>query len=143
MSIVELGPNDLDFIIDIQSRNFSDGWNENMLKSAFDGGRFFALAVCNDKEKVGLITYSVAMDTADLEGITVESSHRKKGYGQTLINAMVERLKGTGVERILLEVRKSNQSAINLYQKSGFEFLSVRKNYYQDGEDALVLMKEI
>ena len=143
MSIVQLGLNDLDFIIDIQSRNFSDGWNENMLKSAFDGGRFFALAVCDGQEKVGLITYSVAIDTADLEGITVENSHRKKGYGQTLINAMVERLKGAGVEKILLEVRKSNQSAINLYQKSGFEFLSVRKNYYQDGEDALVMMKEI
>ena len=143
MSIVQLGLNDLDFIIDIQSRNFSDGWNENMLKSAFDGGRFFALAGCDGQEKVGLITYSVAIDTADLEGITVENSHRKKGYGQTLINAMVERLKGAGVEKILLEVRKSNQSAINLYQKSGFEFLSVRKNYYQDGEDALVMMKEI
>lgn len=143
MSIVQLSSKDLEFILDIQSRNFSDGWNENMLRSAFDGGRFFALAVCEGQEKVGLITYSVAIDTADLEGITVESSHRKKGYGQMLINAMVERLKGTGVDRILLEVRKSNQSAINLYQKSGFEFLSVRKNYYHDGEDALIMMKEI
>ena len=143
MSIVQLSSKDLEFILDIQSRNFSDGWNENMLRSAFDGGRFFALAVCEGREKVGLITYSVAIDTADLEGITVEANRRKKGYGQMLINAMVERLKGTGVDRILLEVRKSNQSAINLYQKSGFEFLSVRKNYYHDGEDALIMMKEI
>ena len=44
---------------------------------------------------------------------------------------------------MFLEVRSSNTPAINLYKKAGFTNLSVRKKYYDDGEDAVVMAKEL
>ena len=46
-------------------------------------------------------------------------------------------------ERISLEVRVSNERAQNLYRKYGFETISIRKNYYENAEDAYVMMKGI
>ena len=52
---------------------------------------------------------------------------------------MFRQLRDEGVTRVLLEVRASNQPAIQLYQRWGFQLSSQRKGYYQDGEDALLM----
>ena len=51
-------------------------------------------------------------------------------------------MKEKGVEKVFLEVRKSNSNAIALYEKFGFSVYAERKNYYTDnGEDALLMQK--
>ena len=53
------------------------------------------------------------------------------------------KLVSLGVNKVFLEVRSSNISAIALYEKKGYTKISVRKKYYADGEDALVMVKEL
>jgi cellulose biosynthesis protein BcsQ len=55
----------------------------------------------------------------------------------------LKELKNQGIEKIFLEVRKSNIPAKSLYEKIGYKEISVRKKYYSDGEDAVVMAKEI
>ncbi len=74
--------------------------------------------------------------------IAVLEEYRGIGIGEAL---MIEGMKGV-VQRksdeIYLEVRSSNQQAVNLYKKIGFQIKSKLRAYYRDGEDALLMAKE-
>ena len=131
---------------------FSDGWTEDMLRSAFRAGNFYGFIAADTvftdgdgaKEKVlGFITFSVAGDTADLQDLFVFPEERKKGAGKRLLAEFIADARLRGVNKLFLEVRESNSSAIQLYLSAGFYRLSVRKKYYDDGENALVLIKEL
>ncbi len=123
--------------------NFSDGWTEDMLVSAFDTGRFKCLSAVIGDDTVGIITFSYADDSADIEDIVIKKSDRKKGYGKVLLEIALTEIKKEKVKKIFLEVRENNIPAINLYEKFGFNKISVRKKYYSDGENAIVMLKEI
>ena len=59
-----------------------------------------------------------------------------------LIENAINELKNQDLNKVLLEVRESNLPAKNLYIKHGFEQISIRKKYYSDGENAVILIKE-
>ena len=143
MKIVELFIDDLPKITKLYSADFPDGWTAEMLASAFNGGRFFALGMMDNDWLVAVITVTVGYDGADLEGIVVAKEYRGKGFAKNLIFAVEERLKEDEKNRILLEVREGNVPAISLYESVGFKKISVRKKYYSDGENALVMEKVI
>ena len=141
MKIRPLLKTDIPFLTSARE-SFSDAWDEKMLVSAFNVGNFFGF-VAEDGEPIGFITYSVNIDTADMQDLFVTEDYRKKGVGYALVSAFMEGAKSNGVKKLFLEVRESNLPAVNLYKKAGFTFLSIRKKYYSDGENALVLVKEL
>ena len=122
-------------------KEFSDAWNEEMILSAFRGGRFFGL-VDEEKDGFSFITYSLSIDTADIEDVFTSASLRRQGKAKNLLKLALEKIKGAGKERVLLEVKSTNLSAQKLYESFGFKVISVRKNYYPDG-DAFVMEKEL
>ena len=142
MTIKSLSKQSVSQILELYDGNFSDGWSQNMLNSGFDGGRLFAFGVFNEQQLVGVITFSLGVDDADIEGVVVDKNYRGKGLAQSLIESAHSFIKEKGIQKVLLEVRQTNTPAINLYQKVGYKQISVRKNYYSDGENALVLIKE-
>lgn len=138
-----LSSKDIEQILQLYKGSFSDGWNYNMLESAFNGGRFLALAIRDDSKIIALITISTTQFDADIEGIVVDNEYRNKGYAMQLLEFSQDYLKKKGIEKIFLEVRNSNTPAKNLYIKNGYKQISVRKKYYSDGEDAVIMAKEI
>ena len=143
MTILNLTASDIEKIIELYRADFADGWTADMLKSAFDGGRFFALGVKENGFLLAVISVTVGYDDADIEGVVVAKNSRGRGIAKALITAVEEKLKKDGKERILLEVRENNVPALSLYQGLGFNKISVRKKYYKDGENALVMEKVI
>lgn len=141
MKIRALDKTDIPFLVSARD-SFPDAWDEKMLLSAFNAGNFFGFIV-EDGEFAGFITYSVNIDTADLQDLFVAENYRRKGVGDALMASFIKDVKSRGVKKLFLEVRKSNTPAINLYKKSGFNLISVRNKYYSDGENALVLIKEL
>jgi ribosomal-protein-alanine N-acetyltransferase len=70
----------------------------------------------------------------------VHPQHRRKGYGRILLIELLTSAYQRGLEWATLEVRPSNQAAVQLYEGFGFETVGRRRRYYQDdGEDALIL----
>ena len=138
-----LSKSDINQILDLYDGNFSDGWNKNMLESAFLNGRFLAIAKRIEQRLVAVITISTTQFDADIEGIVVDSAFRNKGYAKELLVFSENHLKTLGVEKIFLEVRASNTPARNLYSQNGYSEISIRKKYYSDNEDAVVMAKEI
>ena len=76
-------------------------------------------------------------DDAEIMSICVLESKRRKGYATMLLSHISNFAKTKGKNRLLLEVKKGNENAINLYEKFGFERIAERKNYYGN-DDALI-----
>ncbi len=95
-----------------------------------------------DAQMVGF----VAGDPRPREGwgwvatIAVDSRYQRRGIGRALLHACENKL---GVPRSRLTVRLSNHGAISMYEKDGYKSIDVWKGYYNDGEDALLMEKDL
>ena len=141
MTVRAIKKSDLNFIA-AEKENFADGWNSDMLLSAYKTGRFFGFIAKDCEKNSGFITYSVLAPDADIESVYVKKEIRRRGAADKLLDAAIKDIKEKGGKKIFLEVRENNIPAINLYIKHGFKEISVRKKYYGE-ENALVFCKEI
>ena len=142
--ICNLTLTDVDDIVELQTSNsFTDGWNKKMLTDAFNNGNFHCFGEKQNGKLVAFIGISLSVDTSDLEDVLVDSNYRGNGFAKSLISHAIEFAKTKNKQQMFLEVRESNLSAISLYKKLGFNKISTRKNYYSDGENALVYLKEL
>jgi len=88
------------------------------------------------------VAFQVVADEMHLLNLAVAPEWRGRGWGRWLLRLALGLGGRRGARRILLEVRRSNQAALALYQKAGFREIAVRRNYYtRPQEDALVLEK--
>ena len=143
MKIVDLSINQVDKIVALYEKNFADGWNKNMLEGAFGSGRFICIGIEEEGKLIGLISCSITDYDADIEGITIASEFRRNGFAKALLGLLEVKLKEKKIEKIFLEVRQSNTPAKNLYLGAGYKEINVRKKYYSDGEDAVIMAKEL
>lgn len=145
MKIFPLEQSDFSCLASVKDIDFSDAWNYDMLVSAEKAGNFYGFTIKEDKksELIAFITFSVSIDTLDIEDVYTFSDYRKKGFAKMLISSVLDFAKEKDINKIFLEVKKTNEKAISLYQGLGFNVISERKKYYADGETALVMLKEI
>ena len=83
------------------------------------------------------------LDEAEVLLIATAELYRRCGRGQEILSALLAEAKRQGAKRVFLEVRVSNAPAQMLYLKNGFAGLYARARYYPDGEDAIVMKKEL
>lgn len=143
MTVKNLYKEDIFSILEVYSDNFPDGWNKDMLTTAFDGGRFLCLGAEDNGVLLGVITVSLGLDDADIEGVVTKREFLRRGVAKTLIKSAMDEIKSLNLKKVFLEVRESNTFAKNLYESFGFSPVSVRKKYYSDGENAVVMVKEL
>ena len=94
-----------------------------------------------DDKLVGYLDYWVTFDSATIFRIGVDSNVQKRGIGSKLMQKMIDDIKENYDEVffISLEVRESNVKAQGLYSKFDFYSYQKKKNYYEDGEDAILM----
>lgn len=80
---------------------------------------------------------------ADVQTIAVAPAAQGRGLGGRLLQQLLSAAEVEGAHVVMLEVRAGNASAIALYEHAGFACIHVRKAYYPDGEDALILRREL
>lgn len=81
-------------------------------------------------------------DEGHITNVAVKPGYRHRHIGMGIIQVMIEFTTEEGMMHHTLEVRRSNDAAINLYRKFGFEVEGVRKGYYvNNGEDALIMWR--
>lgn len=141
MTFTSLSVELVDCIVQLQNSCFPDGWDKKMLLDGLNNGLCGIVAIDSD-EILGFITYSKNIDFAEINDILVAPAFRRQGLAKQLLNRIESLLKDK-TQKIFLEVRESNFPAINLYKSAGFKQISVRKKYYSDGENALVMQKEL
>ena len=131
---------DLAAIMDLERAGFpeSERWSErSWLGELVADNRRVLLARAH--QPVGVVTLSVTGELAELLRLVVAPAHRRTGIGTQLIVAGLEAVRQAGARAVTLEVGYGNDPAIALYQRLGFEQLTVRDDYYGPGRPALIL----
>lgn len=134
-------PDDLDSLIHIENEVFMDSWSRDSLTSLFDGERNVVLVAVQNNAVVGYITGWHVHEEAEIARLAVLHEARKQGIASALISAIVKEFENLKVEKLSLEVRVSNKAGFAVYHKFGFSVQGRRPRYYEDGEDALVMVK--
>lgn len=118
-------------------------WNFQMLASSFESEAFTGVIAEDGDEIAGYGGITVAADSADIDNIAVTEPYRRSGVGTKILKALCAAAAEKGVNKVFLEVRVSNSSAMSMYLKNGFKGAYARTRYYTDGEDCLVMRKDI
>ncbi len=121
---------------------FNDCWSQSQIISGFNNNLHAFGIVSDSGELCAFITIDIGADFCDIEDVVVHPHFRRRGLAQRLVNFAVKFAFTNGAQKAFLEVRENNASAISLYKKCGFNQLSMRKKYYADGENAIVMVKE-
>ena len=124
----------------IDSITSQNPWSDNLFAREFEHqfSQLYGVRVAG--EFVAFIVCHLLFDELHILNLGVLPEYRRRGYASKLIAQAIERAREDGVERVSLEVRRSNQAARRLYEQLGFQEIALRSAYYSDnGEDALVL----
>ncbi|WP_237241515.1 ribosomal protein S18-alanine N-acetyltransferase [Rothia nasimurium] len=92
---------------------------------------------------IGYAGLMCVADTADVQTIAVTPAYEGRGYGRALLDFLAREAVARGAEQILLEVRADNPRAQDLYLKNGYQQIHVRRRYYNDGVDALIMRRDL
>jgi ribosomal-protein-alanine N-acetyltransferase len=85
----------------------------------------------------------MVLDEGDVLNVAVKKDRQREGIGNFLMESMIRLAAEREISIIHLEVRKSNETAIRLYERLGFERDGIRKGYYTDPvEDAILMTKK-
>lgn len=142
IKILPLDVKNVDDVISIQSNlNIHILSKENILND-LNNSNFKCLMAMYKEEIIGYISFSHIFDI-EIESVIVKSSYQRQGIGSLLLDYIFDFAEEHKINNVFLEVRKSNFAAISLYRKLGFSNISIRKKYYENAEDALILKKEI
>ncbi len=101
------------------------------------------LVIKDNNKIVGYLDYWITFDSSTIFKIIIKKEYRNKGYASLLLEKCIEDLKNNEVFYLTLEVRKSNENAIKLYKKFNFEEITIKEKYYNDGEDAIYMVRGI
>jgi ribosomal-protein-alanine N-acetyltransferase len=134
---------DIPDICEIERESFSVPWTKEAFENELNTNllaKYMVLEV--DGIVAGYVGMWGIIDEAHITNIAIAPNYRGHGYGEQLMEQLAELAKMMGMHAMTLEVRVSNEIAIRLYRKLGFEDAGVRKGYYSDnGEDALVMWR--
>lgn len=145
---------DLDEVLLIEAASFPFPWLREMFEAELARGDVSRCYVAlfkhrprGEKEmREEVAGYLMAWQVADelhITNLAVAPSRRRSGLGGALLAHALGEAARNGATWCQLEVRTSNVSARVLYERSGFRSIGVRRGYYQDGEDAVVMGKEL
>ncbi len=118
--------------------------SKNILKEDIKNKNYnYLVAKNNEKKIVGYIGISYVLDEADIISIVVHKDYTKNGIATLLLQEIFKFAKDNNIQKLMLEVRRSNIPAQKLYEKHGFKQIAIRNNYYDNTEDALIYEKEL
>lgn len=135
----------LDDIMEIEKMCYgAHHWSRDSFTGELDNPcAQYITAVDTDGRCIGYMGVWKIFDEAHITNLAVNPSYQRKGIARLLLLSALENCAKDDIKFMTLEVRKSNEKAIKLYENFGFKSLGIRKKYYQDnGEDALIMWTE-
>lgn len=140
--IKKMTPEDVDGVIKIEKSAYGEHhWSKESFLNEINNELARYYCVFNkDGDLCGYAGCWHILDEAHITNIAISPKHRRKKFGEALLKRIIDDCYLDKIKYITLEVRISNEPAINLYKKYGFSSFGTRKGYYQNNnEDALIM----
>ena len=136
--IKKLTSNNIDYIeqiFNLEKEIFkSSAFSKSYLNTLIKGDDSFIYVYLIDDKVCGYLMILDSIDVYEILAIAAVEEYRNKGIAQELLDKIK-------TKDIFLEVRESNQTAINFYKKNKFKEISIRKNYYSEPTENAIIMK--
>ncbi len=141
MQIVRMTKEHIPDILQVEAECFSDPWSKAMFLEEISGKFSHYYVAELDGHAVAYMGMWSLSGEGHITNVAVAKAHRRKGVARALIEHFIDIARVENLEFMTLEVRASNDAAISLYKSFGFTQVGVRKKYYENVEDALLLTK--
>lgn len=130
---------DLNLISDTLFDNFDDFWTYNVFKSELENPNSKYIVAKFENEIVGFAGIWFAYDDIHITNIVTRKDKRNLGIGSKLLKKLIQISKESSLKEITLEVNEHNNNAICMYQKFGFSIIGIRKKYYNNTDNAIIM----
>ena len=130
---------DLDLLVELERACLPDFWRKDTLRNLMNEARYLVLII----EDWGYLIGWSASGAGEIERVGVVPQRRGCGWGAALVDEAVAAFANRNAREVWLEVRQSNAAARALYARCGFEESGRRRAYYDDGEDAILMKREL
>ena len=139
MEISEMTLADYEIIKDKLQEEYDDFWTESILKKELEDVNSEYIVIKSNEDILGFAGIWKSPVDCQITNIVVKKTCRKQGIGSLLLEKLIEIAKTTSFEMVGLEVNENNISAIKLYEKYGFQKVGVRKKYYNNTDNAILM----
>jgi len=140
IAIRPMAGNDLEGVVAIECESFPRPWKRDHFLDEMKCNHAFPLvAVDREGMLIGYIFPRFFLDEGHILNVAVKGDCRGKGVGRRLVERVLRDCRELGASLVSLEVRQSNSTAIALYRLLGFVVTGKRRNYYENGEDAILM----
>lgn len=125
----------------IERDSFDAPWSaDEITKDVNAGGNVYVAVALADDERAGYAEIRMIAGEAQIYNIAIAPEFRREGIGEALLRHLIEKADDDGCKLVTLEVRGSNEAAMELYKKLGFREVGRRRGYYAKGSEDAVLM---
>ncbi len=140
LEILRMTISDLDSIKDSLFSDYDDFWNYSTFKSELLNPNSKYIVAKINNEIVGFAGIWKAVDDIHITNIVTAKKFRKHHIGSTMLSKLIEMAEDEKeITSITLEVNSNNEPAIKLYEKFGFKKVGLRKKYYNNTDDAIIM----
>ncbi len=140
-----MDPADVELIMPLERLAFADPWTRHMYLSDLADNPLATYRVIRSGDDgrwppiLGWGGFWLLVDEAHVATVASHPDYRGCGLGEWLMVALLDKAQERGARVATLEVRASNLPAQKLYDKLGFDVVGMRRKYYRDGEDGLIM----
>ena len=144
MTTRPLTEEDLDWLAAMELESFESPWTIEGLRGELSAAFGLAIAALDeDGEPLGFVLARSLYEDAHLLKIAITPARRGQGLGRSLLAAYEESARHRGAALSIVDVRVGNEAAKALYLGAGYRIVANRPRYYTNGEDALLMFKDL
>lgn len=150
-TIRQFQPDDIKQVVSVNLRCLPENYPDQFFMGLFYHAPEAFFVAEHEGEVIGYIMCRIERGISGFGRLPVKKGHivsvavlsalRNKGIGKALIHAGMEGMMSYGATEFYLEVRKTNEEAVAVYEKLGYNIRRVLRGYYRDGEDAYLMTK--
>jgi [ribosomal protein S18]-alanine N-acetyltransferase len=149
LTIKPISVDEIDSIVVLDRLCFGGLWSIDSYRRELtnDNSHFLGVSIDRALEPdtsgiIGFGCFWAILDEAHITLLGVHPQYQRQGLGTLLLTALLDKARSIDMARATLEVRATNQGAIDLYERFGFQTVGRRKKYYQDtGEDGIIMWR--
>ena len=138
--IEKMKPSHIESLALLEKECFSTPWSEEGLRTELTNPNARFYVALSGGNVVGYIGSHNVLGEVYITNVAVSPSCRRQGVGNTLITHLLNICETEEADFVTLEVRKSNEGAIALYENAGFNNVGTRKNFYENPREDAILM---
>ena len=142
--IIRLGVEHLNACVDLDQKSLKGLWTKSQWEREIVDPQRICLGIIEleTKKLLGLCSAWFVVDELHITSLAIHPIHQREGLGKLLLSDLLKRSSSLKLNHIRLEVKDTNEPAKALYKSMGFKIGGIRSNFYKDGSDALLFIKE-